>query len=126
MTVNSALEILSRADALSFEVKVSSTYLKTFFPNFEEVFGHHEKVKITLDLAADSGNPPKIKIQEGTSSLEGNAEIVFLNPYNDEFEAVLMKCNIEIEVEFELLSDFTLIGNFKNISLSVTDFEAYF
>ena len=37
-----------------------------------------------------------------------------------------MKCNIEIEVEFELLSDFTLIGNFKNISLSVTDFEAYF
>ena len=37
-----------------------------------------------------------------------------------------MKCSIEIEVEFELLTDFTLIGSFKNISLSVSDFEAYF
>ena len=59
-------------------------------------------------------------------SSEGNAEIAFFNPFTDEFEAVLLKCRSAIEVEFELLSDFTVIGNFKNISLSVTDFEAYF
>lgn len=62
MTVNSALGILGLADALKFQIKVSSTYLKTFFPNFEEVFGHHEKVKINMDMAPDSASPPKIKI----------------------------------------------------------------
>ena len=30
------------------------------------------------------------------------------------------------EVEFELLHDFTLVGDIKNMTLSVTAFEAYF
>ena len=121
-TVNSALETLGQAGFLLFPLEVSSTYLKTFFSNFEEVFGHHEAIKIALE----SATAPQIEIKQGISSLDGKVTLRFLNPFNNEYEAVMMRCNLTAEVEFELLHDFTLVGNINNTTLSVTDFEAYF
>ena len=121
-TLNSALDTLANAGFLSFPTEVSSTYLKTFFSNFEEVYGHHEKIKIILETET----APRIEIKQGISSLDGAATLRFLNPFNDEYEAVMMRCNLTAEVEFELLHDFTLVGDIKNMTLSVTAFEAYF
>ena len=42
------MSILHNNDMLEFTQKVSSTYLKTFFSNFEEVYGHHDGVKIVM------------------------------------------------------------------------------
>lgn len=74
----------------------------------------------------ESETAPHIEIKQGISSLDGRATLRFLNPYNSEYEAVMMKCDLAAEVEWELLHDFTLVGDIKNMSLSVTDFEAYF
>ena len=54
------------------------------------------------------------------------ATLRFLNPFNAEYEAVMMSCNMTAFVEFELLHDFTLGGAISNVTLSVSDFEAYF
>ena len=56
----------------------------------------------------------------------GKATLRFLNPFNDEYEAVVMICNMTGDVEFELLHDFTLIGNVTNLTLTLTEYEAYF
>jgi hypothetical protein len=63
---------------------MSSTLLKTFFPNFEEIFGHSEELKVVLQ----SMSAPIITIKEGQSEINLEASIKFLNPFNDEFEAV--------------------------------------
>lgn len=60
-TLNSAMHTLHSMDMLEVsEKKASSTYLKTFFSNFEEVFGHHENIKMTFK----SLSVPKIEITE--------------------------------------------------------------
>lgn len=58
--------------------------MKTFFPNFEEVYGHHDKLKIILQ----SNSAPQLMIRDGLSSMECSGRLRFLNPFNDEYEAV--------------------------------------
>ena len=58
--------------------------------------------------------------------MAAQATLRFLNPFNDEYEAVMMSCNMTAFVEFELLHDFTLGGEVSNMTLSVGTFEAYF
>lgn len=41
-TLNSAAKAAHEAGSLVLPYKASSTLMKTFFPNFEEVYGHHE------------------------------------------------------------------------------------
>jgi len=47
-TINSAALAAHEAGSIILAHRVSSTYMKTFFPNFEEVYGHHDKLKIIL------------------------------------------------------------------------------
>lgn len=47
-TLNSISWQLHFADKLVITETVSSTYMKTFFPNFEEVYGHKDKLQIVL------------------------------------------------------------------------------
>ena len=47
-TLNSAALAAHEAGSIILAHRVSSTYMKTFFPNFEEVYGHHDKLKIIL------------------------------------------------------------------------------
>ena len=47
-TLNSAMQSLHDNDMLEIAHKVTSTYLKTFFTNFEEVFGYNPGVRIVM------------------------------------------------------------------------------
>ena len=66
--------------------RVSSTYVKTFIPNFEEVFGNHSDIFLLIEALS----PPEIKISQGVSSLTAEASVKLKNPYNEEFDAVYM------------------------------------
>ena len=66
--------------------RVSSTYVKTFIPNFEEVFGYHSDIFMLVEALSS----PKVKISQGASSLTSEISLRLLNPYNEEFEALYM------------------------------------
>ena len=55
-----------------------------------------------------------------------DAGLKLLNPYNEEFESVNMRLNMETEITFELLEDFTLIGNLKTANITVQEFKTFF
>ena len=49
-------------------------------------------------------------------------DMKMLNPYNQQFDAVKARIIVNVSLEFELLQDFTLVGNVKDISTEVTEF----
>jgi|LauGreDrversion4_2_1035121.scaffolds.fasta_scaffold267625_3 hypothetical protein len=96
--INSVFFTAHNLDKILVTHQISSTYMKTFFPNFEEVYGHHYNLKIVLK----SETEPKITITNGTSSLNFKGHIRFLNPYNEKYEAVEVWVNVTATVEIEL------------------------
>lgn len=42
------------------------------------------------------------------------------------YEAVSIDVQVEAQVEFEVLQDFTLVGKIENMTLTMTDMEVYF
>ena len=87
-TLNSALETTHKAGLLEFTARVTSTYLKTFFKNWEDVMGKHTNIKMVMQ----SQTAPRLEIKEGTSKVYVDAMIRILNPYTDDYDAVMMKC----------------------------------
>ena len=102
--------------------RVSSTYVKTFIPNFEEVFGKHSDVFLLIEALSS----PKVQISHDASRFTAEASLRLLNPFNEEFEALYMVLKIDANIQFELLQDFTLIANIEDSKLEVTEFETYF
>lgn len=58
---------------------MQSTLVKTFFPNFEEVFGRTDK----LILILESTSAPEVTVKEEESKIKTKALIRFKNPLND-------------------------------------------
>lgn len=78
---------------------MQSAIIKTFFPNFEEVFGRHAN----LEIVFQSVEAPKIEISSGVSKIGTKMKIKFLNPYNKKYDAVSLVCKFEGNLEFALL-----------------------
>ena len=91
---------------LEFTQKVSSTYLKTFFTNFEEVYGYHQGVKIVMK----SLTVPTIDISGDKTTIKAEVLLRFLNPHNNEIEAIKMHANLTAIARFELMENFKLSG----------------
>ena len=103
-------------------MRISSTHIKTFIPNFEDVFGKHTDVFVMIEALS----APVITISQGVSKVKGDASFHIMNPFNEEFEAVYMKFNFDAELEFELLENFHLIGDIKKAKVEIQEFETYF
>lgn len=101
---------------------VQSAIIKTFFPNFEEVFGRHQK----LEIIFKSVEAPRIEISSGVSKVKTKMQIKFINPYNKKYDAVSVICNFSSNLEFALLKDFTMAGTVKDVKLEVESMKAYF
>ena len=110
------------ADQIVITEKASSTYLKTFFPNFEEVYGHKDNLQIVLH----SESAPQIQISEGLSEITMQGRLRFLNPYNPHYDAVSLGVKVSAKIEFELLHDFTIAGKVVDMQINVIDMKAYF
>ena len=65
-TLNSAMYTLHENEMLEMTHKVTSTYLKTFFTNFEEVFGYNPGVRIVMK----SLTVPQIDISEDATTIK--------------------------------------------------------
>jgi hypothetical protein len=121
-TLNSALEVLQFHDIMRVEKALDSTFLKTFWPNFEEVFGNHKR----MVLQFYSAEAPTINISSGISQINGSAVMDFMNPYNTDYQTVSLNISLEANVEFALLENFVLAGSISDIKLTVMDMRAYF
>lgn len=64
--------------------------MKTFFPNFEEVFGHSDELGVVLQ----SRTVPVVTIRFNETVVAMGANIVFLNPLNEAYEVL----NIEVDL----------------------------
>ena len=69
--------ILAKAE-LSVSHNVTSAELKTFFPNFETVFGKSKSVEVTLQ----SVSPPTVNITKDTTTVQSLAQLNIINPFN--------------------------------------------
>ena len=107
---------------IEFQTRVSSTYLKTFFPNWEEVFGKHPSIKMTLQ----SKSAPKLNLKQSASKIYADTFIRIHNPYTDEYDAVTITCAIVFSLEFDLLNDATIAGKITEMEPSVSDLKVYF
>ena len=121
-TINTALSKVHDAGLIEFHTRVSSTYLKTFFPNWEEVFGKHPSIKMTLQ----SKSAPQLNLRQSASKIYADTFIRIHNPYTDEYDAVTITCAIVFSLEFDLLNDATIAGKITEMEPSVTDLKVYF
>ena len=120
--MNLGLRTLFESGALVKGHRIASTHIKTFIPNFEEVFGKHSDVFMLVEALT----APSITITQGVSKVGCEGSFLLMNPFNEEFEAVRTKFTVESELEFELLENFQLIGNIKKAKIDVTEFQTYF
>ena len=121
-TLNTALETTHKAGLIEFTAKVTSTYLKTFFKNWEDVMGKHSNIKMVLQ----SQSAPRLEISNGTSKIMADSKIRILNPYSDDYDAVSMQCSIVLAIEFELLNETTLAGKVIDMDVTVNDLQVFF
>jgi len=67
-----------------------------------------------------------VHIRTDRSKAYFDASMRLLNPHNEEYDAVKARVVIIADFEFELLEDFTLVGNVKDIRFDVKEFQTYF
>ena len=122
MAINHAMETAYDNGGLIKGQRVPSTYVKTFFPNFEEVFGKHNDVFILIELLSS----PVTTIRTDGTVAETKGSMRLMNPFNEEFDALSLNFNLKVDLEFELLEDFTIVGNVKEATCELTKLETYF
>jgi hypothetical protein len=120
--MNTAVRASHEQGLLKATQKVSSTYLKTFFTNWEEVFGKSQNIKVLLQ----SENEPHVEVSSRKSIITADTRIRILNPFTDEYDAVTLKCKMSTTIEFELLEDFKLAGEISDMRVSVSDIKVFF
>lgn len=116
--VNQAMKTLFDNETLMKGFRVPSTYLKTSFPNFEEVYGKQDDVFILIEAMS----APVVHIRTDSSRAYFDMSVRLLNPHNEEFDAVKTRISIMANLEFELLEDFTLVGKIGNVMTEVKEF----
>jgi len=121
-SLNSLLWELHANNLTVLEYEMSSTLMKTFFPNFEEVFGHHDKLETLLQ----SISAPTVSIVDSLAIVNMTGKLRFLNPYDSSFDCLSIDITMEVAIKMELLHGFTLSGSVSNLTMDVTGLETYF
>lgn len=121
-SLNSMLWMLHENNHTNIDYEFPSTLIKTFFPNFEEVYGHHED----LSFVVQSMSAPLVVIRDSLALVRVKSQIKFLNPYDSKFECLAIDVDMDIAIKLELLHGFTLSGGVVNLTMSVTNLETYF
>lgn len=121
-SLNSLLWELHANNLTVLEYDMSSTLMKTFFPNFEEVFGHHDNLGVQLQ----SMTAPTVSIRDSLAIVKTDGKLRFLNPYDEDFDCLTIDVDLEIAIKMELLQGFTLSGSVVNLTMDVTGLKTYF
>lgn len=67
-----------------------------------------------------------IHISEDLSTVETDAVIRILNPFNEEFDAIKIWFRMRCDIKFEVTFDFTITGSISNLNINATTMEQYF
>jgi hypothetical protein len=55
-----------------------------------------------------------------------NGRLRFLNPYNNDYDAVTVSVQVTAQIEVELLHGFTIAAKVLEMQMKVTDSKAFF
>lgn len=121
-SLNSLLWELHANNLTVLEFSKSSTLMKTFFPNFEEVFGHHDNLGIQLQ----SMSAPTVRVIDSMAIVNTTGRLRFLNPYDESFDCLTIDISMEVAIKMELLHGFTLSGSVSSLKMDVTGLKTYF
>ena len=69
---------------------------------------------------------PHLHITEDRTSIDSQAVIQFLNPYNNQFVVVELSVDLHLQIQIELLQDFRLSGRVQNLTLAVNSLKTFF
>ena len=120
--LNSMMASVHRASLLKLTEKANSTGLKTFFANFEEVFGKQDEVKFTANSVSD----PIIKVTQTGSTMSGKINIRILNPFKEDFDIARLNLDYTFKIEFELTSGLILAGLIRDVTFTVQEMQTFF
>ena len=117
-------------DKLTLKEDVTSDFLTQLFSNFDKVYGKGKKIEIELRTV---GEPPVLNIESGSQiqTLDANLEIIAKNPFNPDYEAVILQADFKAAVDFELRlvgDEYNLIMDLKKeaTTLTVSDLQLLF
>ena len=96
MTLNSGLALLQDKGKLVFSYFFTSKFLTKVIPNFVEVFGKKDKVVVRFETTST----PILNVLTEGSSLSANLRITIVNPYNPDYEAVIIEGDVAAWIEF--------------------------
>ena len=67
------------------------------FPNFNNVYGRNKNltIEVKTDIPA-----PTISISQTNSAIHANASIHIKNPYNPQYDAVIIQCIFDFSLRF--------------------------
>ena len=122
MTLASTLAALDNDNGGALSYRVSSDFLSQVVPNFKDVFGKHDDIEVRFELV----EIPMIEVRTEGSSLSAELTITVVNPYNADYEALIIYTTAKAEVYFELLDDYTLIGHLQDGELVINDHKMLF
>lgn len=120
--LNSMMSSIHSANLLKLTEKANSTGLKTFFANFEEVFGKQDEVKFTVNSVSD----PQVKITQQGSTMKGKMSMRILNPFKEDFDIARLQLDYTFKIEFELTQGLILAGLIRDVTFTVTEMETFF
>ena len=120
--LNSMMSAVHRSSLLKLTEKANSTGLKTFFANFEEVFGKQDEVKFTVNSVSD----PVIKITQTGSTMSGKINMRILNPFKEDFDIARLNLDYTFKIEFELTSGLILAGLIRDVTFTVQEMQTFF
>ena len=97
--------------------------MKTFFPNYEEVFGFAPDMHYVMQ----STKPPKIIIyKDGRANVTSSVQMRFKNPIESKYDSLKLDLDVFFGIKFELLSNFTISGKCRTVKVEVTDMQKFF
>ena len=104
-------------------LNTTSGFLTKVFDNFEQVYGKKDNIRV--EVKASDGLTFAIS-PEGTR-LKTGIELKVVNPYHPEYEAVMLTCLAEADLDFKISkADNMLTAGLRNATMQVTDMHVLF
>lgn len=121
-SLTSLLTVLYNEQQLAFNTSVDITFINDTFAGYIDVFGLNKN--ITLLFNQDT--LPTLSISPTLTTLSGNLSLHILNPFNEDIDTILIKCNFTGALSFKMSKQFMLSAVFSDVKLSPYELDLYY
>lgn len=123
-SLSSLLTALYKEGELSFNTSVDITFINDTFAGYIDVFGLNKN--ITLLFNQDTLPTLSINPSPSLTTLSGNLSLHVLNPFNQDIDTILIKCNYTGALSFKMNKQFMLSAVFSDVKLQLYELDLYY